>query len=195
MAENTELPASSGASSRCKPYVALFTGSLATLTFFWWKGSFAAYKNFATVHGGSEGRLSAPPFRAPSREEVIHLLENKGVYRESDFKTDMDTEVAPYWGSDSDESTRTRSSKIPRGTTSPEWGPCFAPRKQVDWDLAIASSQNASTPQYETQIGAPVNSMRDEDLAGFCRPGFIIIGAGKCGTSVRDRSSFSMSAY
>lgn len=192
MEASTELPASSVASSRCKPYVALITGSLlATLTFFWWKGSLAASKNFATVHGGSEGRLSSPPFRVSSREEVIHLLEEKGVYRESDFKYDKETEVAPYWWSDS----TTRSSTIPRGTTSPEWGPCFAPRKQVDWDLAIASSQNSTTPQYETQIGVPVNSMRDEDLAGFCRPGFIIIGAGKCGTSVRDRSSFSMLAY
>ena len=192
MAESTELPASFSASSRCKPYVALITGVLATLALFWWRDSFATYKNFATVNGDSaDDRLSSPPFRVTSREEVIHLLEEKGVYRESDFTVKNDWgAVAPYWGTDSGETT-TRSTTIPKGTTAPEWGPCFAPRKIVDWDRAIAIRQNSTSPQYETKIGALVDSMSGEDLAGFCRPGFVIIGAGKCGTSVCDCSAFA----
>ena len=161
--------------------VALFTGIFATLAVFWWNNNTAAHK--AVVVGGSSGRLSSPLL---SQDKVIHLLEKKGIYSVSDFKNEMDVAI-PYWGAAA--ATDKQSSK----QTTPQWGPCFAPHNRVDWDQAIETSWNATTPQYETKIAAPApvlskNSMDGEDLAGFCRPGFIIIGAGKCGTSVREES-------
>lgn len=156
-----------------------------TLALFWWRNSSS---DSDTAIFDADGVDSALPFlhKKPrdsrNRDEVVHLLQEKGIYDASDFKNEFDV-VVPYWWNNSDNSKH--HTRIPRATTTPQWGPCFAPHEEVDWDKTIAENEQSSAPEYEKTIVARVNTLNEEDLAGFCRPGFIIIGAGKCGTSVR----------
>ena len=122
------------------------------------------------------GSITAP---VADRAEVLHLLEEKGVYSETDYVNELEIEV-PYWGLNSTRAER----RIPKATTTAEWGPCFAPHFRVDWDKQIQKYQEPRQPEYPKKIVPHVASPDEEDLADYCRPGFIIIGAGKCGTSV-----------
>jgi hypothetical protein len=72
-------------------------------------------------------------------------------------------------------------------------GPCFAPAStSVNWDRVITrmSGREAQFPSTAIKINSFLPLQKDTALvtearqvAGMCRPGFIIIGAGKCGTS------------
>lgn len=94
--------------------------------------------------------------------DVVSMLIQKGIYSENDFVNDLGLEV-PYWNQN---------------------GPCFATHQlqlsSAEWDNAIIRFYNQSKPEYHTSASSP---QVDQDLEGYCRPGFIIIGAGKCGTS------------
>ena len=64
----------------------------------------------------------------------------------------------------------------------PSWGPCYPPllsSQQLDWQREIDKASNLS-PAYEYQRNRVAV---EAGIDGMCRPGFIIIGAGKCGTS------------
>jgi hypothetical protein len=70
------------------------------------------------------------------------------------------------------------------------WGPCYAPKNRVDWKRA--ASQQGDVPMYhrKTKTKTAINTdtfhkkaATAQDLSDYCRPGFLIIGAGKCGTS------------
>ena len=81
------------------------------------------------------------------------------------------------------------------------WGPCYSPLRHqsappINWTSLILNHQNQtkitnSNYKEETVVEYPryhSKSMRgkmkvERYLAGMCRPGFLIIGAGKCGTS------------
>lgn len=91
------------------------------------------------------------------------------VYNASDFRNERGI-VPPFWS-------------CSRGAcnSSEVWGPCYAPRGAVDWGKQIAKDQGKQEgPVFHHEPGR--GETRD-DLADYCRPGFIIIGAGKCGTS------------
>ena len=173
----------------CRWCVSLLLALVGTLALFWWRNR--SSDNDTAIFGADSVLTALPFFHKPrdsrSREEVLHLLQEKGIYDASDFKNEFDV-VVPYWWDKFDSSNSTNSPKhhtrIPRATTTPQWGPCFAPHEEVDWDKTIAENEQSSAPEYEKTIVARVNTLNEEDLAGFCRPGFIIIGAGKCGTSV-----------
>ena len=86
------------------------------------------------------------------------------------------------------------------------WGPCYAPHGIVHWkqevekhqqdDIMTPSSSGAMPPihfynhgeQQRISGGGGWNSHSQQppadpnDMANTCRPGFLIIGAGKCGT-------------
>ena len=61
------------------------------------------------------------------------------------------------------------------------WGPCYAPREsRINWKEEIRQAANGTNviyPKYD--FGSNRNP---QDVAGRCRPSFLIIGAGKCGT-------------
>lgn len=120
------------------------------------------------------------------------LLLESSVYTEGDFKNAQG--IAPtYWNCSSDGNCD--SNQI--------WGPCFAPHGNVHWKQEVAkqhdimaaaatttkSSSSAMPPQHfykhEEQHNSGWNHPQPpdpNDLANTCRPGFLIIGAGKCGT-------------
>jgi hypothetical protein len=60
--------------------------------------------------------------------------------------------------------------------TTFSWGPCFPPHTNIDW---LGEVSRYKEPVYDSSV--PAKGI--QDVSGLCRPGFIIIGAGKCGTS------------
>mmetsp|Transcript_11718 Transcript_11718/g.21316 ORF Transcript_11718/g.21316 Transcript_11718/m.21316 type:complete len:616 (-) Transcript_11718:150-1997(-) len=81
------------------------------------------------------------------------------------------------------------------GHISPiSWGPCYPPpvsSKPYNWTRAInrhkrkAQNKHVVYPpmKYHSAPHQKGYDRKSEPPAGYCRPGFIIIGAGKCGTS------------
>ena len=83
------------------------------------------------------------------------------------------------------------------------WGPCYSPLRHpsappINWTSLIHNYQNQTRikndnenhneeaiVEYPRYHGKPMHGNRKVEryLAGMCRPGFLIIGAGKCGTS------------
>jgi len=89
------------------------------------------------------------------------------AYNESDFVNEQG--IAPaYWDC---QNGKCNSSEV--------WGPCYPSHKSVDWEGQV-ELYSTQPPFYQKK--QPI-SRHQNDLAGSCRPGFLIIGAGKCGTS------------
>lgn len=64
----------------------------------------------------------------------------------------------------------------------PSWGPCYPPllpSQQLDWQREVVKASNL-LPAHEYRRNRVAV---EAGIDGMCRPGFIIIGAGKCGTS------------
>lgn len=91
-------------------------------------------------------------------------LLSMGVYREVDFANEAGV-VPAFWNCDGSACN-----------VSTVWGPCYAPPGRVDWESEVERSRGES-PVYPTN-----SALSSESLEGLCRPGFLIIGAGKCGT-------------
>jgi hypothetical protein len=102
-----------------------------------------------------------------SLSELIDI----GVYKNRDFMNEIGV-TPPYWGNGTGFS--------PKETMTKELGPCFGSHDHVEWETEVKKSQGHTSPFFPTQtVGIEKN-----DWADYCRPGFLIIGAGKCGTSV-----------
>jgi hypothetical protein len=68
-------------------------------------------------------------------------------------------------------------------TGIPSWGPCYPPRRAIassmNWQQEISRAKQLE-PEHEYRRSRDAIAA---GIDGMCRPGFIIIGAGKCGTS------------
>ncbi len=105
------------------------------------------------------------------------LFNDDGAYVLDDFHNEIGN-VPPYW-EDIDDSKRANNELI-----TPHVGPCYLPPNAPDWHELMDDHQ--SKIKYVDVVSlekAHVADKNVDDLAGLCRPGFIIIGAGKCGTS------------
>lgn len=106
------------------------------------------------------------------------LLDN--VYKSKDFRNDLHI-VPPYW----DEMAEGIISNVSVDAI-PHMGPCFLPETKPNWtDLIERNRVISSEKDVEYVVSKPqrANGNTKLKLEGLCRPGFIIIGAGKCGTS------------
>jgi hypothetical protein len=106
--------------------------------------------------------------------DTLKILIEEGVYCDRDFVNEIGV-TPPYWNN--------ATLQSPKETTTEQWGPCFGTHEHVEWGIEIEIEKNRSRkiPFYPKQgVGIEKN-----DWANYCRPGFLIIGAGKCGTSVR----------
>lgn len=120
------------------------------------------------------------------------LLGPDGVYSVEDFKDPLTGRSPRYWNDLFEEYDHKNSSTIPH------WGPCYEPRQKLnedDWKKSmlshkwLESNNEVDYPlkqyniEYRNINTAKAKSRYDENLSGLCRPGFLIIGVGKCGTS------------
>jgi len=90
------------------------------------------------------------------------------VYSQEDFVNEAGR-VPSYWGCGAGGACN----------ASDQWGPCYAPHDRVRWDQEVEKNRHLPDPFYHR---SPVRWVDREDIADYCKPGFLIIGAGKCGT-------------
>jgi hypothetical protein len=88
------------------------------------------------------------------------------VYRKTDFINERGN-IPAFWGENENSSIIT-------------WGPCYPPSTTVDWNKAM--TKYANTTEYRP-VKRHTTYKDKSDLSDYCKPGFIIIGQGKCGTS------------
>ena len=136
--------------------------------------SVAASLFFLLSYFGLEGKFGSfglyrSNIRPVSTEGVVPPeLVKLGVYNQSvDFENEAGIET-PFWGCN--HGSCSKNSRV--------WGPCYAPHGHVDWSVEV-DFYKENNPSYKAgKTARPDQS----DLANLCRPGFLIIGAGKCGT-------------
>jgi hypothetical protein len=117
-----------------------------------------------TSQGGGIGRDKAKRDQ-PSKSLLPEPLYELGLYQESDFTNEIGVSP-PYW-----------KPKVDDGSGS-TWGPCFPTTKHLSWyDERNSSDFNYLHDPSDLKWHGPGT------ISGECRPGFIILGAGKCGTS------------
>jgi hypothetical protein len=103
------------------------------------------------------------------------ILMDEGVYHSSDFENKMHISP-PYWNF---------TTPLFQDTTK-TWGPCFIPKAKIKWKFNKGLNEESNLT-----INVPLVYRRNDktirhnwqSLQGLCRPGFLILGAGKCGTS------------
>jgi len=92
-----------------------------------------------------------------------------GKYNISDLRN-KENIVPPYW-----DDILVQFENISKPTYT-LWGPCYPPRRE--FHVNNYDNSNIITPKF---IKYPI--YHPNDLTNLCLPGFLIIGAGKCGTS------------
>ncbi|CAB9503720.1 expressed unknown protein [Seminavis robusta] len=106
--------------------------------------------------------------------DIPTILVQQGLYQKDSVANEYGA-IAAYWDDSISNNTN--------GTTAERtvYGPCYAYRdRQINWKKAIARYKADHEPWYNDDRRSRLNP---SDLQGYCRPGFLIIGAGKCGTS------------
>ena len=97
------------------------------------------------------------------------------VYSERDFSNEQGV-VPTFWE---------KNASCWEGQCQSTWGPCFPPKDiHTHWDKEFLTRRNNTHLDYHKILrntAYPPNA--DLDLSDYCRPGFLIIGQGKCGTS------------
>lgn len=120
------------------------------------------------------------------KHDVLDMLVDQGVYESTSFENEAGV-IPPFWDENSTSICK------PDDTTTVEVGPCFGSHQTVNWEKQISLK---SKPEYTPLMtGTKENIKHKDDWANHCRPGFLIIGAGKCGTSVRSRTSYCNSSF
>lgn len=128
-----------------------------------------------TVMTGYSSSSTTPYFPVP----VLEL----GKYRGNDFQNRNGVTI-PYW-QDSDQNER----QLIKYAGTPHVGPCYLLRSEPDWNALIGENKQLDSGKEKVKFRSTSEALAithtggSNDLAGLCRPGFIIIGAGKCGTS------------
>ena len=103
---------------------------------------------------------------------VPRELMQAGLYHPNDFENVRG--IAPsYWGN-----TTTTTTTTMTNTPIQQWGPCYAPSKTIPWAEALQKDN-----KHKLVYNRDNRLWNFRSVEGGCRPGFLIIGAGKCGTS------------
>jgi hypothetical protein len=111
--------------------------------------------------------------------DMPSTLFDKKLYSKHDFRNDQG--IVPSFWSENETCIDDECTKV--------WGPCYPPPGRVDWNHTVGELGGATEEnnklQYLKQKGGNkvAQGESNTDLANFCRPGFLIIGQGKCGTS------------
>ena len=112
----------------------------------------------------------------------------------NDFRNAVDN-IPPYW---ENAELLLQSKNMTPDVTS--WGPCYPPSKEINWSEQVLNEMPhrfSNDEVYYSKVprvhGNKISQLsfysgnndwvNNSNLAGFCRPGFLIIGQAKCGTS------------
>lgn len=115
---------------------------------------------------------------AHSSENIVlpQILMEEEIYDESNF-INAEGIAPPYWNT---------STELFQNSNA--WGPCFKTEAKINWQFY---SNETRIDSNTSTWNVPLVYERDDiskphdwqNTAGLCRPGFLILGAGKCGTS------------
>jgi hypothetical protein len=112
-------------------------------------------------------------------DSVLKQLVEAGVYNSTrDFENELGV-VPPYWQA-------RRQPDDHHASKVMEWGPCYGTTTGIDWEAEIVryGTDPRDEPRYPRAPFTSSMTKEERNFENFCRPGFLIIGAGKCGTSV-----------
>jgi len=139
---------------------------------------------FLGLHFGSgkkdDSNVPMLPWSQPFPAELLD--ETTGSYDPNgrDF-VNSDGKTPPFW------------ENVRDGKNSTHWGPCLPPRPasrieeaHVDWPSIVQLNKKRTSDraiEYPRYKPSPNNRIEANNTWGMCLPGFIIVGAGKCGTS------------
>ncbi|CAJ1954121.1 unnamed protein product [Cylindrotheca closterium] len=165
---------SSGKRRRRRPrWITTFAGALVAVPL--WV-VIRPLKNWGSPVYIEEEELTLESEGSPSSHGIVlpQILMDEGIYDPADFTNAIDV-APPYW-----------NATTPLFKHSKAWGPCFKPEETMYWEFHSDDEAIANTT-----LNVPLDYRRDEEsktrnwqnAAGLCRPGFLILGAGKCGTS------------
>jgi len=127
-----------------------------------------------------------PVHVTPSLRFPNALLARNGVYKSKDFRNEVKI-IPPYW----EEGAKNQNFRNKTGVI-PHLGPCYLPSPSTtplpNWKELMQQNKYIESEQSivfrdESQRIHGGDLADDANLSGLCRPGFIVIGAGKCGTS------------
>lgn len=180
MIENGNVEKSSSSSSSKFSKWLLVTAFLMLLLFLGtWQSYLTEESTFRIVswngHNGMKNATSTTTSQRTnhdavkySTDNVMEILLDRGVYNKSDFNNEFGI-IPPYWinGSEPNHPVETKSGSV---------GPCFLSNTPIQWN-----DPNMSPNRFYPTSGVGLNK---NDWSNYCLPGFLIIGAGKCGTSV-----------
>lgn len=123
------------------------------------------YDRLYDSHYG-QTREEPDPNYVPDPHMVPQFLTRKGLYpNDTDSLENEAGILPPFW-----ENTNNNSKS---------WGPCYWPIRSANWQTEIDKYNDTHMPRYSSMV---VNQKNHGTVRGLCRPGFLIIGAGKCGT-------------
>jgi len=130
--------------------------------------------------------LSSSMTDSKMREYLPPILFKENLYSDSDFVND-DGIIPTFWN----ETEKCFRSKFPHEeeVCTPTWGPCYLPKTYAakNWNKKLLKEYGGvvDDDKYHYLRGVSVftYSQTKNELDGLCRPGFLIIGQGKCGTS------------
>jgi hypothetical protein len=151
----------------------------------WWRGGFTllvitltagatlVYLHFAPetnfLQWNRHKQKDMTALHESSTQDTFPEILKETVYSERDFKNERGI-VPSFW-----EEQDTNKTHV-------TWGPCYPPNHAVNWNKAMKRNETDYHPIPKGPASSGPESSID-DLSDYCRPGFIIIGTGKSGTS------------
>jgi len=133
------------------------------------------YSADLTKNISSSNYESVPP-------SLPKVLIDRHFYKTTDFENEAGVFV-PYWWKHDSSPTRTQESF----SGLAKWGPCYVPKDEIEVlgyvHKPTSNGEAKSVNDYYRIPSACETHVQDSNLSGMCTPGFLIIGAGKCGTS------------
>lgn len=106
-------------------------------------------------------------------DQILNLPEillREGVYQNDSFVNEQGI-VPAFWGGRN--VNESQADEFKHFDTRPTYGPCYTYDHTIDWKAEIDRFNKTKEPLYNEQ--AILRTDKD-DLQGYCRPGFIIIG-------------------
>ena len=114
-------------------------------------------------------------FSSPLSHEAARKFLLQSVYKEQDFI--KEGQVPPYW--EHVQNTTVNTSSVYT------MGPCYMPNEITaeNWRQLISQNEHHDDKFEYSDVNPLYQDANDNDLNNMCRPSFVIIGAGKTGTS------------
>jgi hypothetical protein len=151
--------------------------------------SFASSDHWGRTHQNANYHN---PYEPPEVHSIVpENLLGTLYHQPIDFKNELGI-VPSFWTFDNNNSTNSTNNinhTVYTISNPPAWGPCYVPQAKIHWEKEIRDAQTLELNKYERadmntgSISTMYSRRSRSDVRGLCRPGFLIIGAGKCGTS------------